>query len=114
VWWLHLLWKGRGFNRAAQGQIESWALAPEGIYFQPFAFPRRLKPHPISCFIGTAKAVPFQNCELLDRFLEVSFPEKDQSNHSHRRRIAAAWRIPARGSNHAHQYSEGVSNLYTF
>jgi hypothetical protein len=106
--------KGRGFSRAAQGQIESWALAPEGIYFQPFAFPRRLKPHPISCFIGTAKAVPFQNCELLDRFLEVSFPEKDQSNHSHRRRIAAAWRIPARGSNHAHQYSEGVSNLYTF
>jgi hypothetical protein len=60
--------KGRGFSRAAQGQIEFWALAPEGVYFQPLAFPRRLKPRPIFCFFGTAKAVPFQNSEFLYRF----------------------------------------------
>jgi hypothetical protein len=35
--------------------MESRALAPEGMYFQQPAFPRRLKPHPYLAFHGTAK-----------------------------------------------------------
>lgn len=57
--------KRRCFSRAAQGQIEFWALAPKGMYFPPSALPRRLKPGLIFCFFGTAQAVPFKNREVL-------------------------------------------------
>jgi hypothetical protein len=49
-----------------QEQKKGWALAPEGMYFQRLAFPRRLKPDPYFRCYGAAEAVPFQSQKFLD------------------------------------------------